>query len=200
MEGGTGDEGTGGEEEEGGAGLVGKVAKAVPGGGGNLAKFFERVELEIEDQKGEVAITEEKVGTAEGLFGMVATDPEEAGTGGGAVGSGVEGIATVDEGERCVLLLEWRGFRVQGGRRRLGSGGVRLLQQFGEDEREPGGRSGGREFREGASGKGRESGRRFDGRGGALLLMRLRESLLQLLAKMLAKIVAGRGHQIQRRS
>ncbi len=85
LEGGTGDEMPGREDEEGGAGLSGEVAEAVPGGGGDFAEFFEGVELEIEDEEGKVAVAEEKVGAAERLFGVVATDPKQAGASSGAV-------------------------------------------------------------------------------------------------------------------
>lgn len=41
LKSGAGDEGFGSEEEEGGAGLFGEIAKAVPGGGWDLAEFVE---------------------------------------------------------------------------------------------------------------------------------------------------------------
>lgn len=100
LEGGGGDEGAGGEGEEGGAGLTGEVAKAVPGGGGDGIEFGGGVELEVEDEEGEVAVAEEEVGAAEGFVGVVATDPEETGAGGGSVGGGVEGVAAVDQRKR----------------------------------------------------------------------------------------------------
>jgi hypothetical protein len=103
LESGAGDEVFGGEGEEGGAGLFGEVAETVPGRGGDLAEFFVGVELEIEDEEGEVAVVEEEVGATEGFFGIAAADPEEAGTGSEPVGGGVEGVAPVDEPERLMV-------------------------------------------------------------------------------------------------
>ena len=93
-----GEERAGGEDEEGGAGLFGEVAEAVPGGGREDpgTEFAQGDELEIEDEKGEVAVAEEEVGTGEGLGRRVAADPEEAGAGLRAVGGGVEGVRGVD--------------------------------------------------------------------------------------------------------
>ncbi len=99
MESCAGDEMFGGEDEEGGSGLFGEIAEAVPGRSGDLAEFFEWVELEVENEEGKVAIVEEEVGTAEGFVGVVAADPEEAGAGGGPVGGGIEGVAAIDESE-----------------------------------------------------------------------------------------------------
>jgi hypothetical protein len=159
----------GGEDEEGGAGLLGEIAEAVPGRAGDAAEFGERVELEVEDEEGEVAVAQKEVGAAEGLVGLAAADPEEAGTGSGAVGGGVEGVAAVDEGERGAI----------NGRR----GG--LLKNFGEDKGEAGGGTGGGKLGEGAGGEGRKARGGVNRGGGRFVLMRLRESLPQLTAQVL---------------
>lgn len=172
----------GSEDEEGDAGLLGEVAEAVPGGGGDFAEFFERVELEIEDEEGEVAIVEKEVGAADGFIGIVTTDPEEAGAGGGAVRGGIEGVAAIDEGERgsvqcTVFSIQWGVFSIQW--RRV----LFALEEFGEDEGESGSGAGGREFGEGAGGKGGELRGAANRSGGRFGLMRFGKLLLQVLAQ-----------------
>jgi hypothetical protein len=169
LEGRAGNEMLGCEDEERGAGLLGEVAEAVPRGGGKPAEFLERGELEVENEKREVAVAKEEIGAAEGFLGMVATDPEKAGAGRGAVGGGVEGVAAVDEGERGAI----------NGRR----GG--LLKNFGEDKGEAGGGTGGGKLGEGAGGEGRKARGGVNRGGGRFVLMRLRESLPQLTAQVL---------------
>jgi hypothetical protein len=197
----------GSEDEEGDAGLFGEVAEAVPGRGGDLAEFFERIELEVEDEEGEIAIVKKEVGAADGFLGIVAANPEEAGAGGGAVRSGVEGVAPINEAERfagsrgstfafvSALLCGEEGsvslfslappgslFVVMRsvGRRR---GSPVTLKEFGEDEGEAGGGAGGREFGEGAGREGGELRRATNGSWGRFGLMRFGELLLQLLAQ-----------------
>ena len=112
LKGGAGDEVMRSEGEEGGAGLLGEIAETIPRGGGNGAEFGERGELEVEGEKGKIAIAEEKVGAAEGLLGGVTANPKEAGAGLGTVGTRVEGVGSVDEGEGDVSRREggrfWR--------------------------------------------------------------------------------------------
>ena len=180
LQSGAGNEVFGSEDEEGGTGLFGEVAEAVPGRGRDLAKFFERVELEIENEEGEIAIVEEKVGTAEGFFGVMATDPEEAGAGRGAVGGGIERVATVDESERfgCQFsVLSWQ----------LGSWrfAFRVLKNLGQDEGEAGGGAGRREFGESAGGEGGETGGGANRGGRRVGLMCFRESFPQLSTQTL---------------
>lgn len=172
----------GSEDEEGDAGLFGEVAEAVPGRGGDLAEFFERIELEVEDEEGEIAIVEKEVGAADGFLGIVAANPEEAGAGGGAVGRGVEGVASINEAERFA-----------GGRGSIfgflsallcgEEGNPVTLKEFGEDEGEAGGGAGGREFGEGAGREGGEMRRAVNGSWGRFGLMCFGELLLQLLAQ-----------------
>jgi hypothetical protein len=99
LESGAGDEVMGREGEEGGAGLLGEIAETIPRGGGNGAEFGEGGELEVEGEKGKVAIAEKKVGAAEGLLGGVTPEPEETRAGLDTVGARVEGVGSVDEGE-----------------------------------------------------------------------------------------------------
>jgi len=99
SEGGAGDEVMRSEGEEGGAGLLGEIAEAIPRGGGNGAELGERGELEVEGEKGKVAIAEKEIGAAEGLLGGVTAEPEETRAGLDTVGARVEGVGSVDEGE-----------------------------------------------------------------------------------------------------
>ena len=108
LEGGAGDEVAGGEGEEGGAGLAGEVAEAVPGCAGDVLEVAEGIELEVEGEEREVAVAEKEVGATERFIDVAATDPKEAGTGLGTVGGGVEGITSVDEGDRDGLRFSIR--------------------------------------------------------------------------------------------
>jgi hypothetical protein len=172
----------GSEDEEGDAGLFGEVAEAVPGRGGDLAEFFERIELEVEDEEGEIAIVEKEVGAADGFLGIVAANPKEAGAGGGAVGSGIEGVTPINETER---FAGSRGslFAVLSALLCGEEGSPVMLKEFGEDEGEAGGGAGGREFGEGAGREGGEVRRAANGSWGRFGLMRFGELLLQLLAQ-----------------
>lgn len=95
---GTGNERPGRKGEESGAGTAGEVAQAVPGRGRDPAEFPKGVELEVEDDEREVAIAQEKIGTAKRFPAVLAAHPEEAGTGGGAIRGGIEGVVPIDEG------------------------------------------------------------------------------------------------------
>jgi len=99
AEGGTGNERGGGEGEEGSVGGFGELAEPVPGGAGDAAKLAGGECGEIEEDDGEVAVAEQEVGGAEGLGGVVATQPEESGAFLGGEGGGVEAVAGVDEDE-----------------------------------------------------------------------------------------------------
>lgn len=55
--------------------------------------------MEIENEQGEVAVTEKEIGAAEGFFGVMTTDPEKPGAG-LTIGSRIKGILAVDESER----------------------------------------------------------------------------------------------------
>ena len=145
LKGCTGDNVPGGEDEERGSGLPGEIAETVPGGCGDAAHFLNGVEEEIEDEERKVAVVQKEVAAAQGLIGIMTTNPEEAGTGIRTVGRRVEGIAAVDECERFIS-----------GREGTVSGGGCVLKQFGEDEGEPAGRVKRSAFRESS---GREDGK-----------------------------------------
>ena len=71
----------------------------MPEVGGDLAEFAFADEVEVEEDEGEVTIAQEEVGALEGLRGFVAAEPDEVAAWFVAVGSGVEGVAAIDEGD-----------------------------------------------------------------------------------------------------
>lgn len=79
--------------------MAGLDFEARPMGGGDLAEFAFADEVEVEEDEGEISVVGEEVGGLEGLGDVVATDPEEASAFLGGVGSWVEGILAIDEGE-----------------------------------------------------------------------------------------------------
>ena len=93
----------GGEGEEGGAALFGEGAEAVPGAGGDAGEFGEGVELEVEDDEGEIAVAEEEVGGFDGFAGLTAAHPEDllAELGAGCVG--IEAVAAIDEDDGALV-------------------------------------------------------------------------------------------------
>ncbi len=91
--------------QQGGATLVGLVSQAMPGGHGKAFEFASRSEMEIEQDEREIAVAEEEIGTLDGLGNLAATDPEELAAFEVAVRAGVEGIASVDEGEGEIAFL-----------------------------------------------------------------------------------------------
>jgi hypothetical protein len=102
----------GGEGEEGGTGFFGEGAEAVPGAGGDALEFAEGVELEVEEDEGEVAVAEEEVGGFDGLDGVVAADPEKMVK--GAMRLRVERIVAIDQSKRAaaprwaLVVRPWR--------------------------------------------------------------------------------------------
>ena len=105
-----GNEGARGHGEEGGSGVAGLGFEAVPEVGGDLAEFAFADEVEIEQDEGEVAITEEEVDALEGFLGFVAAKPDESAALLVAVGGWIEMIASIDEGDGEVagLIEEFR--------------------------------------------------------------------------------------------
>jgi len=82
------DKGCGSEDEQSGAALLGKIAQAEPGAGGDALNFPLEGEMEIDED-------EEEIGGARDLFGFAAADPEQ-GRGGRLW---IETVCTVDEDE-----------------------------------------------------------------------------------------------------
>lgn len=94
---------------------------------GDLAEFAFTDEVEIEEDEGEVAIAQEEIDALEGLLGFMAAEPEEETALFVAVGGGIEGIASIDEGDGEVA---W------------------FVEEFRDDERDPGGGFWGDDFAE----------------------------------------------------
>ena len=138
AESGAGDERRGGEGEEGDVGGFGELAEAVPRGVRDAAELSGGQRGEIEEDEGEVAVAQQEIGGAEGLGGIAATKPEEAGAFLGGEGGGVEAVAGVDQCQRGVGL-------------------VILGEQGGDDEGEAAGGVAGRDLGDGAGGEVRSS-------------------------------------------
>lgn len=77
----------------------------MPEVGGDLAELAFADEVEVEKDEGEVAIAQEEVGALEGLRGFVAAEPDEAAALFVGVGSGVKGVASIDEGDGKVARV-----------------------------------------------------------------------------------------------
>lgn len=77
----------------------------MPGGHGKTFEFARRSKMEIEQDEREIAVAEEEIATLDGLGNLAATDPEELLAFEVAVRAGVEGIASVDEGEGEIAFL-----------------------------------------------------------------------------------------------
>jgi len=71
----------------------------MPDGRRKTLELAGRREVQIEEDEREVAVAKEKVSALDGLGNLAAADPEELLTLEIAVGGGIEGIASVDEGE-----------------------------------------------------------------------------------------------------
>ena len=86
-----------GEFQRGDAGGLGELAEAMPGGVRDAAELSGGERGEIEEDEGEVGIGEQEVGGAEGLGGVVATQPVESGAFLGREGGG--GLALLGGGD-----------------------------------------------------------------------------------------------------
>lgn len=93
------------KREQGGATFACLVSQAMPDGSGKAFEFAGWSEMEIEQDAREIAVAEEEIGALDGLGNLATTDPEELSAFEVAVRAGVEGIASVDEGEGEIAFL-----------------------------------------------------------------------------------------------
>lgn len=120
---------------------------------------------------------EKEVAAAQRLIAIPTTNPEEAGTGIGTVGSRIEGVPAIDESEG--LFIERQEIMCGGWER--GSPSI-LFQELGKDEGETGSGVKGREFGKASGGEGGKVGQgRNRSRGKVALPVGFREFLFQLL-------------------
>lgn len=77
----------------------------MPEGGGYLVELAFGYEVQIEKDEREVAITQKEIGALEGLLGFGAAEPDEVATFFVSIRSGVEGVASIDEGDWEVSFL-----------------------------------------------------------------------------------------------
>jgi len=91
--------------DKGGSGIAGLGFESMPEIAGDLPEFAFADEVQIEEDEREVSVSQQKVGTLEGLLGLVAADPDELAAALIGVGRGVESVAAIDEGEGEVARL-----------------------------------------------------------------------------------------------
>ena len=94
-----------GHGDKGGTRLTGLDFEAMPESGGDLTEFAFGNEMEVEKDEGEVSIAEEEVGALDRLLGFRTTDPDETAAFFITVRSGVETVASIDEGEGQIAFF-----------------------------------------------------------------------------------------------
>lgn len=100
---GAGDELAGRADAAEGARFLGQRGEAVPDVGADLLELADGIELQIHEDERQIAITQEKVGAAEGLVGSAAADPEESLADVDARRLRIEGAPSIDQ--RCMAIF-----------------------------------------------------------------------------------------------
>jgi len=79
--------------------------QAIPARRWNAAQFFRWIQNEIEDDEWEISVAQKKIGRLDRFGCLLATDPKQMLQGASADRLDIEGIATVDEGEKKAIAL-----------------------------------------------------------------------------------------------